>query len=242
MRSLRSLAALELKLPLLISGLLVIVIGGFSWGAYTEVRDVTLGAAGQHLARVTTQLVASLQAGGPQRSAEVRQPADQAVVREYLARPGGASRAAARATLERLTSRDSLNAAVELWNAAGERVLAVGPALAALDALATQALTAQVTDTGATLGPLRVIGDARWMMPSGPDARQERAHQERVSLARVRGSVHTAGLSVLVLTGTVSDEAEAQLMEEGADDYVRKPLEPARFVARVKAALRRAGS
>jgi type IV pilus assembly protein PilB len=60
-------------------------------------------------------------------------------------------------------------------------------------------------------------------------------------LARVRRSVQTAGLPVLVLTGSVSDEAEAQLMEQGADDFIRKPLEPARFVARVKAALRRAG-
>jgi DNA-binding response OmpR family regulator len=31
-------------------------------------------------------------------------------------------------------------------------------------------------------------------------------------------------------------------MDEGADDYIRKPLEPARFVARVKAALRRAAT
>src|SRR6266513_813897 len=160
MRPPHALPTLELRLPLLISGLLVIVIGGFSWGAYTEVRDVTIGAARQHLERVTTQLVASLQAGGPQRAAEVRQPADQAVVREYLARPGGTTRAAARATLERVTSRDSLNAAVELWTAAGERVLGVGRPLAALDAGATQALTAQLTDTGAAFGPLRVIGDA----------------------------------------------------------------------------------
>ena len=64
----------------------------------------------------------------------------------------------------------------------------------------------------------------------------------REVLARVRHSVQTAGLPVLVLTGTVSDETEAQLMDEGADDYIRKPLEPARFVARVKAALRRAGT
>ena len=53
-------------------------------------------------------------------------------------RTGGGSR-------RRLTSRDSLNAAVELWTPAGERVLAVGRPLAALDAGATQALTAQVT-------------------------------------------------------------------------------------------------
>jgi CheY-like chemotaxis protein len=35
---------------------------------------------------------------------------------------------------------------------------------------------------------------------------------------------------------------EAAWTIAGADDYIRKPLEPARFVARVKAALRRAGS
>ncbi len=64
----------------------------------------------------------------------------------------------------------------------------------------------------------------------------------REVLARVRQSVHTAALPVLVLTGSVADEIEAQLMDEGADDYIRKPLEPARFVARVKAALRRAAS
>jgi type II secretory ATPase GspE/PulE/Tfp pilus assembly ATPase PilB-like protein/ActR/RegA family two-component response regulator len=64
----------------------------------------------------------------------------------------------------------------------------------------------------------------------------------REVLSRVRQSVHTAGLPVLVLTGSVADEIEAQLMDEGADDYIRKPLEPARFVARVKAALRRAAT
>jgi CheY-like chemotaxis protein/nucleoside-triphosphatase THEP1 len=63
----------------------------------------------------------------------------------------------------------------------------------------------------------------------------------REVLAKVRQSVATAGLPILVLTGSSSDDVEAQLMEEGADDYIRKPLDPARFVARVKAALRRAG-
>jgi PAS domain S-box-containing protein len=163
--SLRSLAALELKLPLLISGLLILVIGGFSWGAYTEVRDVTLSAAEQHLDRVTTQLVVSLKGGGQQRAAEARQMADQPAVRAYVAHLGGAARAAARGMLDALASRDSLNASVELWNVAGERVLAAGRPLPARDALATQALTASVTDTGATLGPLRVIDGSSLAFP-----------------------------------------------------------------------------
>ena len=62
----------------------------------------------------------------------------------------------------------------------------------------------------------------------------------REVLARVRKSVATMGLPVLVLTGSGSEELEAQIMDEGADDYIRKPLDPTRFVARVKAALRRA--
>jgi type II secretory ATPase GspE/PulE/Tfp pilus assembly ATPase PilB-like protein/CheY-like chemotaxis protein len=63
----------------------------------------------------------------------------------------------------------------------------------------------------------------------------------RQVLAKIRGTVATASLPVLVLTGTADDGAEASLMDEGADDFIRKPFEPSRFVARVRSALRRAG-
>jgi DNA-binding response OmpR family regulator len=45
-----------------------------------------------------------------------------------------------------------------------------------------------------------------------------------------------------VLTSTDGEEMEINLMNEGADDYLRKPLDPARFIARVRAVLRRAGN
>jgi DNA-binding response OmpR family regulator len=63
----------------------------------------------------------------------------------------------------------------------------------------------------------------------------------REVLRRLRAEVATAGLPVVVLTGSESEGLEVELMEEGADDYVRKPIDPPRFVARVRAALRRAG-
>jgi type IV pilus assembly protein PilB len=63
----------------------------------------------------------------------------------------------------------------------------------------------------------------------------------RETLKAVRGSVSTAGLPVVVLTGTQDPGAEIELMEQGADDYIRKPIDPPRFVTRVKATLRRAG-
>lgn len=63
----------------------------------------------------------------------------------------------------------------------------------------------------------------------------------REVLAHIRNRVATAALPVVVLTGAVSDAVEVQLMEEGADDFIRKPLQPSRFLARIRGVLRRAG-
>lgn len=64
----------------------------------------------------------------------------------------------------------------------------------------------------------------------------------REVLARLKSSAATSGIPVVVFTGSEEDKTEAELMDEGADDYIRKPLEPARFTARVKAVLRRANA
>jgi CheY-like chemotaxis protein len=61
-------------------------------------------------------------------------------------------------------------------------------------------------------------------------------------LRRVRAAPATAGLPVIVLTADAGDAAESSVMRHGADDYVRHPLDPARFVARVRAVLRRAAA
>jgi type II secretory ATPase GspE/PulE/Tfp pilus assembly ATPase PilB-like protein/CheY-like chemotaxis protein len=61
----------------------------------------------------------------------------------------------------------------------------------------------------------------------------------REVLKAVRSTLATATLPVIVLTATSDHDAEIQLLEQGADDYLRKPLEPKRFLMRVNAALRR---
>jgi type II secretory ATPase GspE/PulE/Tfp pilus assembly ATPase PilB-like protein/ActR/RegA family two-component response regulator len=62
----------------------------------------------------------------------------------------------------------------------------------------------------------------------------------REVLAAVRRSLTTATLPVVVLTGTTDPGADIELLELGADDYIRKPIDPPRLVTRVNAALRRA--
>ncbi|MEX2528517.1 MAG: ATPase, T2SS/T4P/T4SS family [Gemmatimonadota bacterium] len=62
----------------------------------------------------------------------------------------------------------------------------------------------------------------------------------REVLQRVRGSVDTVALPVLIRTGTGTPESEAELLEAGADDYLDKGVQANRFQARVRAILRRA--
>ncbi|HXC25737.1 MAG TPA: ATPase, T2SS/T4P/T4SS family, partial [Gemmatimonadaceae bacterium] len=59
-------------------------------------------------------------------------------------------------------------------------------------------------------------------------------------LRQLRGSVATSKLPVVVLTGSTDEHMEASMMDAGADDYVRKPIDPDRFISRIKATLRRA--
>ncbi len=60
------------------------------------------------------------------------------------------------------------------------------------------------------------------------------------ALGRMRGDLATAGIPVIVLTGSEDPDAEFALMDAGADDYLRKPFDPRRFNTRVRAVLRRA--
>jgi type IV pilus assembly protein PilB len=58
-------------------------------------------------------------------------------------------------------------------------------------------------------------------------------------LKEIRSQVDTMAIPVLVRTGTGSDEAEAELLDAGADEYVPKSTDATRFLARVRAVLRR---
>lgn len=52
----------------------------------------------------------------------------------------------------------------------------------------------------------------------------------------------TRPVPIIVVTSSEDEAEELTLMDLGADDYVRKPFEPARLRARVRAVLRRSGA
>jgi CheY-like chemotaxis protein len=62
----------------------------------------------------------------------------------------------------------------------------------------------------------------------------------REVLRRLRMSQVSQRIPVIILTGNEDESLENALMDEGADDYLRKPIEPGRLLARIRAILRRA--
>lgn len=58
-------------------------------------------------------------------------------------------------------------------------------------------------------------------------------------LRTLRGRPVAENLAVIVVTAATDTDTEIRLVEAGADDFVRKPVEPRLFVSRVHAALRR---
>jgi type II secretory ATPase GspE/PulE/Tfp pilus assembly ATPase PilB-like protein/ActR/RegA family two-component response regulator len=86
----------------------------------------------------------------------------------------------------------------------------------------------------------RLASDQEWALVI-TDLHMTRVGGEEL-LRSVRESVATSALPVIVLTGSSEKDSELAVMEAGADDYLRKPLDPPRLLARVKAVLRRAAT
>src|SRR2546430_889218 len=91
--------SIQVKLPLLIGGLLVAGTGIYSWAAYQTVRRSTVTAVASRLGTVVDQLAGTLQASRDQLLATARAVADSAAVRAYALQPGDSRRAAAQAAL-----------------------------------------------------------------------------------------------------------------------------------------------
>ena len=56
---------------------------------------------------------------------------------------------------------------------------------------------------------------------------------------KLRESARARRVPIVILTGSEREDDEFALMEEGVDDYLRKPIDPTRLRARCRAVLRR---
>jgi CheY-like chemotaxis protein len=61
-------------------------------------------------------------------------------------------------------------------------------------------------------------------------------------LTHVRTTLKTAALPVIIMTASSDTEDENRLLAAGANDYIKKPIDPPWAVNRVQAVIRRAQS
>ena len=149
---------LQVKLPVALTGLLVLVIGGLGWAAYGAMRRSAFTTADQRLESVTTQVAALLQAGNVQRTTAMRAAAAYPELRAALLSPGSTTRAAASAALEHLLARDTLRVSMQLLDTAGTPVVVAGRSTPSADTSVVGAFRDVIpTPDGAALGPFRPL-------------------------------------------------------------------------------------
>lgn len=161
MRELTAKLSIEQKLPLLICGVLLVVIGSGVLAAYREVRQSAIAAAGERLQGVTLQLGGLLESAARRRATETSQLAGEPVIRAFLRSPRPATRSHALVALQKFLSQSELVAAVELWDASGTVVLVAGAALPRSDAGHVRELMQSVSGgESAAVRPIRTFGDS----------------------------------------------------------------------------------
>src|SRR6266851_6417084 len=154
--------SIRLKLPLLISALLLAVTGSFSLAAYREVRRAAVAGASERLRSVTQQFAGLLTLSATRLRATAETTAVSPAVQVYLRSPTDRSAALALAALQTTGPQSRQVVEAALWNARGEKVLStisgrMGHAVMAIDAALLQAAIGP--DTG-VVSPFRTVADS----------------------------------------------------------------------------------
>jgi PAS domain S-box-containing protein len=150
--------SLERKLPLVISGLLLLAMTALSVMAYLAVRQSAQRTAADGLQRSVAQVVELLRTPVLKIAGLAQTMADDPALREFLVSPNARSRASALDALRYRGPQPEDIVAVELWGKAGQRELAVGPSAAAVAATSEKGLRPIDESDSARIGPLYALG------------------------------------------------------------------------------------
>ena len=223
--------SIEHRLPLLISGLLLLVVVAFAWLAYREVRRSALDLANERLTTISRSLTQLVETGA-QRASDLLDAAAHAdsAPAAYLRLPDRGTEARATASLRRLlgSGRPNGTAVTELWSADRRRLLSTGPSPALGETEAENAFLDAVADTDSLVyGPLRAIGPVVFTSTIAPIVVDGERRGYLVRWSRVASSPQSAQ----AISRLIGSDAEVYLADPGsgvvmsvAGDRVQFPL------------------
>jgi PAS domain S-box-containing protein len=117
--------SLRLRAPLALSALIAAVLAAFLWVAFREVEHALVESGSARAQVAADQLANLLAQSAQQRVRELQRAAADPVVRAYVKDPATGDGDRVRAQLVAIAA--AAQPAIELWNAAGQRVLVVNP-------------------------------------------------------------------------------------------------------------------
>jgi signal transduction histidine kinase len=117
--------SLEYRVPLLITLLMIAILSVTVGLAHREVRSSTFLAAEERLDRLSNQLAGIVETSTSNRMAILTAAAENEAVRSLLSRGGSADTAAALAVLASVRGGSDPTLPAEIWNVAGEKVIAL---------------------------------------------------------------------------------------------------------------------
>ena len=158
----RSIAGMSIqtKLPLLVSGFLLVVIVLYSWASYATVRSASVDVARQRLGTLTNQIGQIYDQNVKNEMKNTHTLMNDSAVRRFVESAGHLSRDAALKVLLKGGSRPELNFRTDILDASGAPVLDIPAApLERHEELAGELAKAAVGPDFAAIGRFRLIDD-----------------------------------------------------------------------------------
>ena len=152
--------SIQQKLPLLVSGLLLVVIVSYSWASYEAVKSASLDVARQRLLSLTDQLAQLFDQSAKAGEKALRAVASDVAVHDFVASSGRLSQSAALEALSKAGPRPEVTMRAEILDAGGEAKLTLHPEPPERhQELAEELKKAATGPDFASVGRLRLIND-----------------------------------------------------------------------------------
>lgn len=153
--------SIQQKLPLIVSGFLLVVIVLYSFASYEAVRQASLDVARQRLLALTDQLAQLFDQSARNEEKAIHTVASDSSIRSFVESSGRFSREAALATLRKSGPRPEITMRAEILDANGTPVLTASPEPSERhEELAPDIARASVGPQFATVGRFRLINDS----------------------------------------------------------------------------------
>ncbi|HET9369689.1 MAG TPA: ATP-binding protein [Vicinamibacterales bacterium] len=198
--------SIAVKLPLAFALVLLVLGSAMAIVSYLEVRHTVIAIAAERLEGAANQMAAVLSASARQRVAAVQQLMQRPEVRAILRERSSASAAAFESPAKAYLGAAALFGNVEVWDASGAKVFAMGAPFEHPAGAALAAYLKELGGTTATIGTLRREGDNEAYPIGGRIVADGQTLGYVVDRRRISNPSQTRQ-TIAMLTGLIGSEA-----------------------------------